>query len=321
MSYNLIIEPIELDDILKYHKEKFNSNNHWPNDIRPDDYYERITNSNTKNWIDLFVDKNKYQTIIINDPYHLEWMKKANEISKQTGKFSRLYKDELDDFVKEFYLNETNKQILPADNKIPYFVRTENVSLKYGQHGVGPYYSIKQIMESLVSSVDGHTPIYPDTKEIVLYLIPFNDKINDSNEWRVFVNNNKITAISQQACYSKFKPDHFLETTNITDIINTKNLLETYAKIIVDYFESTIKHKIKLSNSYTYDFSVYYDETTNNLKPYFIEPNSFGKEYAAGSALFHWLLDEDKLYGFSDVPNNDLNESNNLPNIYMRYVV
>ena len=29
---------------------------------------------------------------------------------------------------------------------------------------------------------------------------------------------------------------------------------------------------------------------------YFIEINSFGKEYAAGSALFHWLIDEDELY-------------------------
>jgi hypothetical protein len=27
--------------------------------------------------------------------------------------------------------------------------------------------------------------------------------------------------------------------------------------------------------------------------------NCFGKEYAAGSALFHWLLDEDILYGKS----------------------
>ncbi len=32
------------------------------------------------------------------------------------------------------------------------------------------------------------------------------------------------------------------------------------------------------------------------LSPYLIELNCFGKEYAAGSSLFHWLLDEDILY-------------------------
>jgi hypothetical protein len=51
--------------------------------------------------------------------------------------------------------------------------------------------------------------------------------------------------------------------------------------------------KINWISSYSYDFAIV------NNKPYFIEMNSFGKEYAAGSALFHWLLDEDILYGKS----------------------
>ena len=126
-----------------------------------------------------------------------------------------------------------------------------------------------------------------------------------------FVNNNKITAISQQACYSKFKPDSNINLNYFVNI-NTESLLETYAKIIIDYFESEIKNKILWSTSFTYDFSVYYNEITNKLEPYFIEPNSFGKEYAAGSSLFHWLLDEDKLYGIN---------SNSTTNIYMRYVI
>ena len=35
--------------------------------------------------------------------------------------------------------------------------------------------------------------------------------------------------------------------------------------------------------------------------PYFIEPNCFGKYYAAGSALFHWIHDHDKLHDTSCV--------------------
>ena len=42
--------------------------------------------------------------------------------------------------------------------------------------------------------------------------------------------------------------------------------------------------------------------------PYFIEINCFGKEYAAGSSLFHWLIDEEKLY-------NTKNENK----VYFRY--
>lgn len=37
-----------------------------------------------------------------------------------------------------------------------------------------------------------------------------------------------------------------------------------------------------------------------NDSPYFIEPNSFGKDYAAGSALFHWIDDYDALHN-SDI--------------------
>ncbi len=58
-------------------------------------------------------------------------------------------------------------------------------------------------------------------------------------------------------------------------------------------------------NYYTYDFAF---EDNNVTKPYFIEPNSFGKEYAAGSELFHWEIDEEILYGKKE-------------KIYFRYTV
>lgn len=39
------------------------------------------------------------------------------------------------------------------------------------------------------------------------------------------------------------------------------------------------------------------DNENNYNVPYPIEINSFGKEYASGSALFHWITDYDILYG------------------------
>lgn len=107
-----------------------------------------------------------------------------------------MFQDELDEFIIYFYNNYND--ILPRNNTIPYFIRTENVSLKYGQHKTGPYFRIKEIIESLISSIKGHSPINDDTTELVLYLIPFNDKINNFNEWRVFVNNSYFTTIVVQ---------------------------------------------------------------------------------------------------------------------------
>ena len=49
--------------------------------------------------------------------------------------------------------------------------------------------------------------------------------------------------------------------------------------------------KNKTVDSYVMDIAIIGD------KPYFIEINVFGKEYASGSSLFHWLKDESKLYG------------------------
>jgi hypothetical protein len=56
--------------------------------------------------------------------------------------------------------------------------------------------------------------------------------------------------------------------------------------------------------NYTFDLVLLNDSTF-----YFIEPNSFGKEYSAGSALFHWINDSDIL----------LNESCN--EIEFRYTI
>ena len=49
--------------------------------------------------------------------------------------------------------------------------------------------------------------------------------------------------------------------------------------------------EFKRVSEYTIDIAIIEN------KPYFIEINCFGKEYAAGSSLFHWLIDEDILYG------------------------
>jgi len=276
-NYNYKIKPINLDDVVKYDKAKYNSNNHWINDIRPDDYEQVLLQTNTSKWIDLFKPGTK-RIKIINQTW-IEWFKKANEISCQTGRFTKLYEDEIQIISNE--LNNMYPNVF--NNRGGYFVRVNNVSLKYGEHKEGPYYSFKQILESSLSCIKGHSPIKENTTELIIYFLDW-VKIDPCYEFRVFVFENKITAISQQNLYSIL----FEEYDNCLDKFELKIKLKL--DMIVDYFYSVMTYKIDWINCYTFDISIV------NSNPYFIELNSFGKEYAAGSALFHWLLDENILY-------------------------
>ena len=163
----------------------------------------------------------------------------------------------------------------------PSFVRCHNVSLKNGQYGTGPYTQMKPILESLMSCNYSHTPMKNQKNSTLdLYLFPFID-INPDLEFRVFVYNNKITAISQQNIYQ----------SNFT---LTPELCHQIYNIFCKFINEICRNNILLTE-YTMDIAIVEN------KPYFIELNSFGKEYAAGSALFHWIIDEDILYGKKEV--------------------
>lgn len=291
--WNYKIKNILLDDILKYDKEKYNSNNHWINDIRPSDYEFVLSQTQTSMWINYF---KEFQKITINNSIWIEWLKQASEICCQTGKFSKIFLDEFDIIVKE--LNKKYGYLFNDCHK-GFFVRVNNVSLKYGEHKEGPYNNIRNILESIVSCIGSHSPLKYNTNEINIYLIKWMD-IKPEFEFRVFVFNNKITAISQQNIYSVVY-NNYLENENIFNEFMKKKL-----DIIVNYFYEEMIQKITWISNYTFDFAL----IKNN--PYLIELNSFGKEFAAGSALYHWLLDEKILY-------NDFSDNNFL--IEFRYTI
>lgn len=284
---NIIIEEIELDSVSYYGKEKYNSNNHWLNDVKPKDYNKILEQCNTSNWIDFFHPSYIVINIFQKD---IKWMKEATQTGLITRKFSSLHEEEKDDLIKKYKFVE--KYFVGQK----YFIRTENVSLKHGIHGTGPYKDFNSIIESLCTCKQGHTPIEKDTTRIKLFLLPWLD-FEYMNEYRVFVYRNKITAISQQHLYEKNSIFNGLDKDELNKKIND------YVKIITTYFEEKIKKNITYMDSYTYDFAIL---PGNN--PYLIEINCFGKEYAAGSALFHWIIDEDKLYNQED-------------KIYFRYTI
>lgn len=272
------IQRMQLDHVLGQDKILFNTNNHWENNESPKDYQEVLSRCRTQTWVDKF--HSKYFTIVL-DSADLNWMKKAAKVGMITGRFSKLFEDELESICQKYAeqwkkINENNHQDFKG-----WFVRSDRVSLKEGQHGVGPYKDFKNIIESATSCGSGHQFFNFEDTECTIYLFPWLN-LNPFKEFRVFVYENEITAISDQHLYT------------INEYLNTLSDEEIKKIIykILAYFEENIKDKLPHLRNYTMDLGFIQDSDT----PYFIEPNSFGKLYAAGSALFSWIYDTDVLH-------------------------
>lgn len=148
-----------------------------------------------------------------------------------------------------------------------------------------PYNDIQHIIKSMVTTNSKHVCFYDDDTSCNIYCIPWKH-IDISKEFRVFVYDNNITAISVQDIYNV--------SQWLVDMTSDK--LENIIMKIMSYFEQSIRDKLEYINTYTYDFAF-----TEDDDPYFIEPNSFGANYAAGSSLFHWTNDYDKLHDISSI--------------------
>lgn len=251
------------------HPALFNSNNHG---AAPADYREVVDRTNTSRWIDLFHDE--YSTIMI-DETDVAWMREAARVGAVTRRFTHLFDDELELACAKY--QGLMDAVERADG---WFVRTERASLKEGEYGAGPYTTIDHIVRSMVSTTPGHTPISP-TGPCTLYLMPW-IPMNRDREFRVFVRGNRVTAVSQQHVY---RVNEWLAST--------PGAVDRAMRKILDHFASSVRDKLSHIGNYTMDVALVGDDEA----PYFIEPNSFGAAYAAGSALFHWIRDHAVLHG------------------------
>ncbi|ARF10185.1 cell division cycle 123 protein [Hokovirus HKV1] len=269
---NIIIEKIDLNDVLINDKIKYNVNNIWLNDIKPQDYDLMLNSSRTCNWYNLF-HKGPFYSLPIE-----KWMFEALKIGAITGKFSNMYDDELNNYCVK------NNIIINKDA----FVRTEHASLKYGEYGTGPYNDIKKIMKSILSTTINHRCLRDDDTCINLYFMPWINNFNLDREFRVFVYKNVITAISIQHLYEKNKWLMNLDEESIKNIVSS----------LLTYFNNELLNKLQHINNGSYVMDIYY---TLDNDWYFIECNAFGKEYSSGSSLFHWSEHYDILYDNTNI--------------------
>jgi len=272
---NIIIQPIELSDI-KNNPNKYNTNNHWDNDIKPIDYYDVIYSNSTCKWIDDFRESYKIINIQLNDNEKKMFLL-GHKISKTMGNISKLLEEDLDYFYEKYkHLDNL------FDKENGNFIRSEHCSLKTGKYGIGPYFNIKQVIISFITSIPGHSPmdeLYNNNYKIKLYLFDWlniNNTFDKLKEFRVFVYKNKITCISQQDLYIK---NNLLSNLNESD---SKIIIIKWCEILVNYI-----NQIKKPFNCSIDIAI-----LSNEKPYLFEFNCFGKQYSAGSSLFNWLIDE-----------------------------
>lgn len=280
LPVEIVVETVSIEDVTRLDKIRYNTNNNYKDGEPPADYKEVCDATNTGKWIDLF---KSYKSITLDlTPLHSKWMIEACRMGIHSGKFPKSYEDERDALAERI-----TSQYPDIFDGTGYFVRAENVSLKYGQHKAGPYSDMVHIIESLVTSIDGHTPVHDYTTELTLYFIPW-ENLSLQREYRGFVCNNQLTAISQQHLY------------NVMEYESPQK----EAEIIYKYFTEVMREKITFLENYSFDIAILEGDI-----PYFIEVNCFGTEYAAGSALYGWIEDHDILYG------------TNPTKLYFRYTV
>lgn len=279
-NIDIIVQTVSIEDLIKLDKIRYNTNNVYENNQQPADYEEVLAATNTATWIDQF---KTYKSLVLDlTCLSASWMIDACKMGIHSGKFPRSYEDERDALAMR--ITAKHPDIFDGTK---YFIRTETVSLKYGQHKAGPYLTMVPILESLVTSIDGHTPIHDHTTEVKLYFIPW-ETLSLQREYRGFVCRNQLTAISQQHLY------------NIMDYADPTR----EAQLVYNYFMDVIRKKITFVESYSFDIAILEGDV-----PYFIEAQCFGTQYAAGSALYGWVQDHDILYG------TDANK------LYFRYTV
>lgn len=278
----VVVDRLSQDHIYA-NMQLYNTNNLWADQhvARPDDYVTTIDRAMTNRWI------HPDTPSITLDRSDVKWMAKAAHIGMMTGRPSPLYKDELMAAVAKY-----EAQIPDYANVSPsgWFIRTNRVSLKNGIHGVGPYTSMKNILESCITSNSGHECV--SERDVVDGAPPFKlyfvGWVAIVQEFRVFVYQNRISAISTQH-YSEIN-DWMCKMTDAEIAHNVAHKIETY-------FREKLRDRLAgiVGPNYTMDIAF-----LENGSVYFIEPNSFGANYAAGSAAFNWVYDHDALHRETD---------------------
>ncbi|CUI14659.1 D123 domain-containing protein, putative [Bodo saltans] len=320
----LSITSFPVSHVREHDKVLYNTNNHQDYEVDPErpnalqkradgkrrletaDYAAKLEQCRTEHWVDEF--HSHYR--VINIPrHHLQWMKTASVVACQKAGVSPAFVEDIEDAVQTIGTGNTFSSCVRELPETGYFVRTSTVSLKDGVHGVGPYYGLKEILESTVTARMGHQGVDGATSSLKYFLFPWISNLHRHREFRVFVCKKRVTAISQQSLYD---PNTILST--LKDPRDVATVIQNWCRRLLPYINNVVIPKITWMDEFVMDIvllgpipsatsttSADVVDLTNpeKLVPYFIETNPFGFAYSSGSSLFHWVNDYAELYGIS----------------------
>jgi hypothetical protein len=177
--------------------------------------------------------------------------------------------------VKSKKLDKLKIQIAMKMNiNTQYFMRLSATSGK-NYRAVKPMCNVEEVIDNLIKNDIFVKREYLREKDTYLFLMPWNDKIEKRNEFRIFVKGGKLTGITQQWWSQLFN--------------YTQEELEIFEKAFTNIsFLDKVEYKDWIGD-------VYVDMDEQKCK--LIEINPFGAHCGAGSGLFNWKTDYDKLYG------------------------
>ena len=355
----LDITAVPLGDVLEHDKVRYNTNNcyaYHPDPAapwrlvkdttkppqQPADYDAVLNEVATGVWVDWF---HTHYRVVVVPRRHLAWMKAASNFAICKAGMSPMYADDVADVEATTPVGDTFAR---CDKTVPtsgYFVRTDRVSLKDGVHGIGPYFGLAQIVEGAVTARGGHQGIDQKTAVAKFFLFPWRTDMHEHREFRAFVRDGRVTALSQQSLYTPNRILAALGPAGDADADARRHQVVTnWCRILVPYLETTVVPRLReaatdpngllAAGSFVADVTLLgptqgrdaegpecVDLTApERLTPYFIEPNTFGFRYASGSSLFSWVDDYAQLYGIapdSGQPNDEGEPQQR--RVYVRY--
>jgi hypothetical protein len=327
-------------------KVRYNTNNHFDcrvdaadatrlvagqPPVPPADYAAAAAQCRTSRWADLF---HAHYRVVNVARAHLPSMRAASRLALAKAGVSPLYAGDIADAAAATDAGGAFDRCDAADAGSGYFVRTEEVSLKAGVHGAGPYHSMRAVLESAVTAYGGHQGVNERSTQLKYFLFPWRTDLDTAREFRVFVHRGRVTAVSQQNLYDANPVLAAMDTdAQRRQVVRNwcGRLLPYIAGVVIpriaeggadggarappaDGAIPAAAHAIDRGGSLT---SFVLDivllgpprgagaagspdlHRPELLTPYFIEVNPFGFAYSSGSSLFSWVHDFALLYGLS----------------------
>lgn len=270
MFDHVVIERVGLGS-----SDPINTNNHPPDQAEAHlDYRTEVDRTRLSNYHDI-IDYPTIARYTLTDE-DVALLERSGQMCIFTGKLPQPLETEYKQFIEQI-----ENTIGSTTAQIGLFIRLDGSSPKDGALA-WPLMSAREIVRQIATSKRAHQCISHGDR--VIYMCRFDRDWDTLREIRCFVHRGRLTAISQYACYEKQTP--------IGDL--TDQELSAMASSVADELQSILPALIRAFGGKD-DFVC--DAYVNpDLSCRIIEFNSFGYWLAAGSALFHWIRDRDKLY-------------------------